>query len=176
LLTEPQVTRYSRQILLQEIGGVGQERILTARVALRGAGPAVEAAALYLSAAGVASVVADERAAWVVDGVAAGRAGAGLPCSDCLVAWFAARPRPPPPMIEAAALSAGAMASARSWQIARDLIAQQHAELAQQLAKRFGRETLVADQRELVLHQRVIDDGNAFHDRLLSIFKKPCRR
>jgi hypothetical protein len=113
LLTEPQVTRYSRQILLQEIGGVGQERILTARVALRGAGPAVEAAALYLSAAGVASVVADERAAWVVDGVAAGRAGAGLPCSDCLVAWFAARPRPPPPMIEAAALSAGAMASAR---------------------------------------------------------------
>jgi len=113
VLTEAQVERFSRQILLPEVSGPGQERILAARVALRGDGPAFQAAAAYLSASGVAAVAADPLAAWVVDGVGAGRAGAGLPCGDCLVAWFAAQPRPPPAMAPAAALSAGATASAQ---------------------------------------------------------------
>ena len=43
-------------------------------------------------------------------------------------------------------------------QVARHLVAQQHADFPEQLAKRFGRAALVADQRELVLHQRMIDD------------------
>jgi hypothetical protein len=112
LLTEAQVTRYARQLLLPEIGGLGQEAILSARVSLRGTGAALEAAALYLSAAGVAAVASEEHASWVVDGVGAGRAGGGLPCGDCLATWFGAQPRPPPSRAPAAALAAGAAASA----------------------------------------------------------------
>ena len=54
-------------------------------------------------------------------------------------------------------------------QIARDLVAQQHADLLEELAKRLGRDVLVAQQRQLVLHQRVIDDRDAFHDLMTSI-------
>ena len=43
-------------------------------------------------------------------------------------------------------------------QVARDLVAEQHADFVEQLAKRFGRAGLVADERQLVLHQRMIDD------------------
>ena len=72
-----------------------------------------EAVASYLLAAGVAAVISDESALWVVDGVGAGRAGAGLPCGSCLAAWFAALPRPPFSMAAAVALAAGALASAQ---------------------------------------------------------------
>ncbi|GIW41208.1 MAG: molybdopterin biosynthesis protein [Candidatus Binatia bacterium] len=52
-LTEAQVERYSRQILLPEIGGTGQLRLLEARVLLVGAGAVGSACATYLAAAGV---------------------------------------------------------------------------------------------------------------------------
>lgn len=58
-LDEEQVRRYSRQILLREVGGRGQERLLASRVRLRGRGLCAEVAAEYLRRAGVG--VAEER-------------------------------------------------------------------------------------------------------------------
>jgi len=52
-LTEAQIERYARQILLPEIGGRGQTRLLAAHVALAGAGEAATAAAVLLGRAGV---------------------------------------------------------------------------------------------------------------------------
>jgi len=52
-LTDDQIDLYSRQIILQELGGVGQRRLLAARCLLRGGGPAFESAATYLLGAGV---------------------------------------------------------------------------------------------------------------------------
>jgi hypothetical protein len=53
-LTEAQIHRYSRQILVTEIGGVGQLRFLAGGVSLGTGGAAVQAAAAYLAASGVA--------------------------------------------------------------------------------------------------------------------------
>jgi hypothetical protein len=47
-----------------------------------------------------------------VDTVGAGRSGPAIPCGDCLVAWLAAQPHPPPELAPAVALAAGALASA----------------------------------------------------------------
>ena len=52
-MTDDQLLRYSRHILLDEIGIEGQERILTSRVLMVGAGGLGSAAALYLACAGV---------------------------------------------------------------------------------------------------------------------------
>ncbi len=51
-LTEEQIQRYARHILLPEVGGVGQERLLAAEVRIRGEAQLVELAGDYLSAAG----------------------------------------------------------------------------------------------------------------------------
>ena len=56
-LTPPQMDRYSRQILLQGIGGIGQARLLNATVVLLGAGGLGSPVALYLAAAGVGHLV-----------------------------------------------------------------------------------------------------------------------
>ena len=48
-------------------------------------------------------------------------------------------------------------------QVARHLVAEQHADLVEQLAEALGRALLVAHQGQLVLHQRMIDDGDALH-------------
>jgi hypothetical protein len=55
VLREDQVRRYARHILLPDIGGVGQKRLLAAVVVVElGPDPAAESAALaYLAAAGV---------------------------------------------------------------------------------------------------------------------------
>ena len=52
-LDERQVDLFSRQILLREVGGKGQERLLGSRVLLLGSGPAAEAAGTYLAGAGL---------------------------------------------------------------------------------------------------------------------------
>lgn len=52
-LSPPQIERYARHIMLREIGGPGQQKLLDAHVALIGAGGLGGPAALYLAAAGV---------------------------------------------------------------------------------------------------------------------------
>jgi molybdopterin/thiamine biosynthesis adenylyltransferase len=53
MLTEQQIARYSRQIILLPVGGRGQQKLLSASVALVGVGEMATAAALYLAAAGI---------------------------------------------------------------------------------------------------------------------------
>ncbi len=53
MLEELQIERYARHILLREVGGIGQERILAARLTLEGLGETGVWAATYLALAGI---------------------------------------------------------------------------------------------------------------------------
>jgi molybdopterin/thiamine biosynthesis adenylyltransferase len=54
--SEDQIQRYSRQIVLKEIGGKGQRKLREARVFLIGAGGLSSPAALYLAASGIGTL------------------------------------------------------------------------------------------------------------------------
>jgi molybdopterin/thiamine biosynthesis adenylyltransferase len=64
-LSEAELVRYSRQIVLREVGGAGQLRLRSASVAVVGAGGLGSPAVLYLAAAGVGTltVIDDDRVA-----------------------------------------------------------------------------------------------------------------
>lgn len=54
--TDEQITRYSRHILLPEVGGKGQKKIAKSRMLIVGAGGLGSPAAFYLAAAGVGTI------------------------------------------------------------------------------------------------------------------------
>ena len=62
-LSDEQIERYSRHILLKGVGGVGQKRLLNAKVLVVGVGGLGSPIALYLAAAGIGTVglVDDDR-------------------------------------------------------------------------------------------------------------------
>jgi molybdopterin-synthase adenylyltransferase len=53
MLTDEQIERYSRHIMLKEVGGKGQQRLIKGRVLIIGAGGLGSPIALYLAAAGI---------------------------------------------------------------------------------------------------------------------------
>jgi adenylyltransferase/sulfurtransferase len=55
-LTDPELDRYARHIVLKEIGGAGQQRLKDATVALIGAGGIGSPAIQYLAAAGIGTL------------------------------------------------------------------------------------------------------------------------
>jgi adenylyltransferase/sulfurtransferase len=56
LLTKEQLTRYSRQVILEEVGVDGQRRLLNGKVLVIGAGGLGSPVSLYLAAAGVGTL------------------------------------------------------------------------------------------------------------------------
>ena len=54
--TEEQVKRYSRHIILSEVGGKGQEKLCESKVFITGAGGLGSPIALYLAAAGIGTI------------------------------------------------------------------------------------------------------------------------
>jgi molybdopterin/thiamine biosynthesis adenylyltransferase len=56
MLSDEQIERYSRHIILKEIGGKGQQKLLNGRVLIIGAGGLGAPIALYLAAAGVGTI------------------------------------------------------------------------------------------------------------------------
>jgi molybdopterin/thiamine biosynthesis adenylyltransferase len=56
MFSEEQIERYSRHIILKEVGGKGQKRLLNGKVLIIGAGALGSPAALYLAAAGVGTI------------------------------------------------------------------------------------------------------------------------
>ena len=56
MLRDDQIERYSRQIILPHVGGKGQEKLLTAKVLVIGAGGLGSPVSLYLASAGIGKI------------------------------------------------------------------------------------------------------------------------
>src|SRR2546427_8261308 len=54
--TDSQIQRYSRHIILPEVGGKGQKKLARAKILIIGAGGLGSPAALYLAAAGIGTI------------------------------------------------------------------------------------------------------------------------
>lgn len=54
--TDEQLERYSRHIILKEVGAKGQKKLLNAKILIIGAGGLGAPAAMYLAAAGVGTI------------------------------------------------------------------------------------------------------------------------
>src|SRR3978361_533866 len=54
--TEDEIQRYSRHILLQDVGGIGQAKLKAAGVLIVGAGGLGSPLTLYLAAAGIGTI------------------------------------------------------------------------------------------------------------------------
>ena len=83
MLGDEQIARYSRQIILPQVGGKGQQRLLSAAVALVGRGEMATTAALYLAAAGVGALTL----AGAADGAAADLETLNADCHVLVSAW-----------------------------------------------------------------------------------------
>ena len=116
MLSATEVQRYARQILLQGVGRLGQERWLASRVVAAGEGRALDAAIELLTAAGVH---VDRRelpgpktsrlaGLWLGETAFADSRAA---CQVCLTAFFDERPPAPPEEVAASAFAAGAAAA-----------------------------------------------------------------
>ena len=55
-LNEAQIERYARHIILPEVGGIGQAKLLESKVLMIGAGGLGSPALMYLAAAGVGTI------------------------------------------------------------------------------------------------------------------------
>ena len=55
-LTDEQINRYSRQIVLKEVGGIGQKKLLNSKVTVIGLGALGSPVAYYLTAAGIGNL------------------------------------------------------------------------------------------------------------------------
>ncbi len=83
-LREDQILRYSRQILLREVGGRGQEKLLAGGVRLVGTGPAGLTAAAYVAAGGTAVEAGAEPLSPGAEGFLVSAGEVGQPASEVL--------------------------------------------------------------------------------------------
>mgnify|MGYP002823275768 FL=1 len=94
MLSREQLERYARHILLKEVGGQGQARLLAARVLVVGAGGLGSPLALYLAAAGVGTIgIVDDDAVSLSNlqrQILHDTAGIGRPKTESAVARVAA--------------------------------------------------------------------------------------
>jgi molybdopterin-synthase adenylyltransferase len=83
-LREDQILRYSRQILLKDVGGRGQEALLERGARLEGSGPAGLTAAAYLAAGGTPVEGSDTRLSRSAMGFLVAEQDIGLPVRQVL--------------------------------------------------------------------------------------------
>jgi len=83
-LREDQILRYSRQILLKDVGGRGQEALLEGGAKLEGAGPSGLTAAAYLAAGGTSVVASEAKVGPATVGFLVSADDIGHPASEVL--------------------------------------------------------------------------------------------
>jgi hypothetical protein len=148
MLADTDVERYSRQIVLAEVGGRGQERLLASRVVVEGDGDAACVAADLLMRAGVrvaraggaagARVAVDDEGVVVVRGAAVATL-VGRPCERCLPADAVAEPAVATP---AASQALGALVASEALALLLGLVRGSRAQVVDLAAGRFAGRSL----------------------------------